>query len=185
MVNKSWTEAKSICESRGARLCKETEWEFACEGEDMNPYPYGFAREAGMCNVDRTDLGGTRDKLRDHRATLAAFPECTSAFGVHDLTGNVDEWVEREGMAAPHRSSLRGGWWLPWPEPLPRRHHAPRRELWRQAGRLPLLRRPRQLRSADQPKSFAGRGTDGVSCASRDSMDAASSCLPSSRAVFA
>lgn len=113
MVNKSWTEAKSICESRGARLCKETEWEFACEGEDMNPYPYGFAREAGMCNVDRTDLGGTGDKLRDHRATLAAFPECTSAFGVHDLTGNVDEWVEREGMAAPHRSSLRGGWWLP------------------------------------------------------------------------
>lgn len=113
MVNKSWTEAKAICESRSARLCKETEWEFACEGEDMNPYPYGFAREPGMCNVDRTDLGGTGDKLRDHRATLSAFPDCTSAFGVHDLTGNVDEWVEREGMAAPHRSSLRGGWWLP------------------------------------------------------------------------
>ncbi len=113
IVNRSWGEAKTLCEARGARLCKETEWEFACEGTDMNPYPYGFSREAGMCNVDRTDLGGPGDKLRDHRAALSAFPQCTSAFGVHDMTGNVDEWVEREGIAAPHRSSLRGGWWLP------------------------------------------------------------------------
>jgi formylglycine-generating enzyme required for sulfatase activity len=29
------------------------------------------------------------------------------------MIGNVDEWVEREGVTAPHRSSLRGGWWLP------------------------------------------------------------------------
>jgi formylglycine-generating enzyme required for sulfatase activity len=113
LVNKSWTDAKSLCEARGARLCKETEWEFACEGVDMNPYPYGFSREPGMCNVDRTDLGGTGDKLNDHRATFSAFPQCMSAFGVHDMTGNVDEWVEREGFAAPNRSSLRGGWWLP------------------------------------------------------------------------
>ncbi len=114
LVNKSWTEAKSLCEGRGARLCKETEWEFACEGPDMNPYPYGFKRDSSMCNHDRTDLGGTNDKLRDHRAALSAFPQCTSAFGAHDMIGNVDEWVEREGGAvAPYRSALRGGWWLP------------------------------------------------------------------------
>ena len=112
IVNKSWTEAKSLCEARGARLCKETEWEFACEGPDMNPYPYGFKREP-LCNHDRTDLGGAQDKLRDHRAPMSAFPQCLSAFGGHDMTGNVDEWVEREGIAAPHRSALRGGWWLP------------------------------------------------------------------------
>jgi formylglycine-generating enzyme required for sulfatase activity len=29
------------------------------------------------------------------------------------MIGNVDEWVEREGVSAPHRSALRGGWWLP------------------------------------------------------------------------
>lgn len=112
MVNKSWTEAKTLCEARGARLCKETEWEFACEGPGMNPYPYGFKREP-LCNHDRTDLGGTNDKLTDHRAPSSAFPQCLSAFGAHDMTGNVDEWVEREGIAAPHRSALRGGWWLP------------------------------------------------------------------------
>ena len=113
LVNKSYTEAQTLCEARGARLCREPEWELACEGEDMNPYPEGFSREAGACNIDRTDLGGMGDKLTDHRATFAEFPKCTSAFGVHDLTGNVDEWVERENMPAPHRSALRGGWWLP------------------------------------------------------------------------
>jgi formylglycine-generating enzyme len=113
IVNKSWTEAKSLCEARGARLCKESEWEFACEGPEMNPYPYGFKRDSSMCNHDRTDLGGPMDKLRDHRAALGAFPQCTSAFGAHDMIGNVDEWVEREGAAAPYRSALRGGWWLP------------------------------------------------------------------------
>ncbi len=113
VVSKSWLEAKSLCEARGARLCKETEWEFACEGPDMNPYPYGFKRDSTLCNHDRTDLGGAEEKLTDHRARLSAFPACTSVFGAHDMIGNVDEWVEREGVAAPNRSSLRGGWWLP------------------------------------------------------------------------
>jgi sulfatase modifying factor 1 len=113
IVNKSWTEAKTLCEARGARLCKETEWEFACEGADMNPYPYGFKRDSSLCNHDRTDLGGAEEKLTDHRAPISAFPACVSAFGAHDMIGNVDEWVEREGQVAPHRSSLRGGWWLP------------------------------------------------------------------------
>lgn len=112
-VNKSWLEAKSICEGRGARLCKETEWEFACEGPEMNPYPYGFKRDSSLCNHDRTDLGGAQEKLTDHRAPLSAFPACTSPFGAHHMIGNVDEWVEREGVAAPRRSALRGGWWLP------------------------------------------------------------------------
>jgi len=113
VVRKSWIEAKAICESRGARLCKEAEWELACEGPDISPYPYGWKRDSSICNFDRTDLGGAEEKLTDHRAPLNAFPQCLSPYGVHDMVGNVDEWTEREGMAAPNRSSLRGGWWLP------------------------------------------------------------------------
>jgi len=113
VVKKNWNEAKALCESRGARLCKEAEWEFACEGPEMSPYPYGWKRDSAVCNLDRTDLGGAEDKLKDHRAPFSAFPQCVSAFGVHDMVGNVDEWVERENMPAPNRSALRGGWWLP------------------------------------------------------------------------
>lgn len=113
IVNKSWGEAKTLCEARGARLCKESEWEFACEGTEMSPYPYGWKRDSTVCNFDRTDLGGPMEKLIDHRAPISAFPSCLSPFGVHDMVGNVDEWVERENMPAPFRSALRGGWWLP------------------------------------------------------------------------
>lgn len=113
LVSKNWGEAKALCEARGARLCKESEWEFACEGPEMNPYPYGWKRDGAACNFDKTDLGGPMEKLRDLRAPISAFPDCTSAFGVHDMVGNVDEWVERENAVAPNRSALRGGWWLP------------------------------------------------------------------------
>jgi formylglycine-generating enzyme len=113
VVNKNWNEASALCSARGARLCKETEWEFACEGPDMSPYPYGWKRDATLCNFDKTDLGGPMEKLKDLRAPISAYPECTSPFGAHDMVGNVDEWVEREGMQPPNRSALRGGWWLP------------------------------------------------------------------------
>jgi len=113
VVHKSWTEAKATCEARGARLCKESEWELACEGPEMSPYPYGWKRDSSICNIDRTDLGGPGEKLIDHRAKTSEFPGCVSPYGVHDMVGNVDEWAEREGQSAPYRSALRGGWWLP------------------------------------------------------------------------
>lgn len=109
-VNVSYREAKAVCAAEGKHLCREDEWEFACEGPEIRPYPYGFSRESGACNIDRTGLGGPDGKLRDLRAPADAYPKCVSPFGVHNMTGNADEWVERDG---PHRSVLRGGWWLP------------------------------------------------------------------------
>lgn len=93
VVGKSWGEAKTLCEARGARLCKEAEWEFACEGPEMSPYPYGWKRDSTLCNLDKTGLGGLGNKLKDLRAPLSAFPGCNSPFGVHNMVGNVDEWV--------------------------------------------------------------------------------------------
>lgn len=110
-VDVSFVESKASCASRGAHLCKEDEWVFACEGEAMLPYPYGSARDSKACNIDQTRLGGANGKLRDLRAKVSEYPRCTSAFGVHDMTGNVDEWVERE--VGSHASVLHGGWWLP------------------------------------------------------------------------
>jgi sulfatase modifying factor 1 len=112
-VHVSWTEAEATCEERGARLCTEPEWELACEGEEMLPFPYGYVRDSSICNFDRTDLGKMGEGLTDHRAPADAFPACTSPFGVHDMVGNVDEWTARVGKQAPNRSALHGGWWLP------------------------------------------------------------------------
>jgi formylglycine-generating enzyme required for sulfatase activity len=109
----SWTRASEVCRERGARLCRESEWQFACEGEEMRPYPYGFSRDSSACNIDQTKLGRPEQGLNDLRAPVSEYPRCVSPFGVHDLTGNVDEWTERADATAPNRSVLHGGWWLP------------------------------------------------------------------------
>lgn len=111
LVDQSWTMSKDLCESLGKRLCFESEWQFACEGEALLPYPYGFNRDAKRCNHDQQNLE-LRGKLRDLRVPPAARPACVSPFGVRNMVGNVDEWTMRDGLHKPWRSSLRGGWWL-------------------------------------------------------------------------
>lgn len=112
-VHASWLKAQETCTSLGKRLCAESEWQFACEGEEMRPYPYGFKRDSTACHIDETNLGKPEEGLNDLRRPANEYPRCVSPFGVHNLTGNVDEWAVREGQPPPYRSALRGGWWLP------------------------------------------------------------------------
>ena len=115
LANQSWTSAGQVCASQGKRLCLESEWQFACEGEDMHPYPYGdgFTRDATACNIDQMDLGRPGAGLRDLRAPITAYPRCVSPFGVHDMSGNIEEWSTLDHGVAPQRSSMKGAWWLP------------------------------------------------------------------------
>jgi len=113
----SFTKSNALCTSLGKRLCTESEWNFACEGEEMRPYPYGFTREP-KCNQDRDDLyevNPHRQILADRRERADARPECVSPFGVYDMAGNMDESVLREGPEhiEPFRNALKGGWWMP------------------------------------------------------------------------
>ena len=108
----SWTDARRICESSSKRLCRESEWNFACEGEAMLPYPTGLTRDHVLCNVDRMDLYDARGRPRDLRVPAAQVAGCASPFGVRSLIGNVDEWVERDVTPGHWRSALKGGWWL-------------------------------------------------------------------------
>lgn len=121
LADKSFTDAKQLCEQVGKRLCAEREWLFACEGEEARPYPYGFERTRGICNLDITeDLVTNKGLLTDHRQPVTANPQCISPFGVQNMVGNIDEWVVLE---KPHWSTkirgksmisgLKGGWWGP------------------------------------------------------------------------
>ena len=121
---KSWIEAGAACQAEGKRLCKDSEWTLACEGEERLPYPYGYARDANACNIDAAHHAPDERKLADPRrrdAEVARLDQrvasgeraaCVSPFGVHDMTGNVDEWVVNE-KGKPFRSGLKGGWWGP------------------------------------------------------------------------
>jgi formylglycine-generating enzyme required for sulfatase activity len=109
----SWTSATALCERDGARLCKTSEWQFACEGEEMRPYPYGWERDSSVCNVDVMHGLGKVGRLVDHRTPASAHPACVSPFGVHDMAGNVDEWATVDGAPRGKREVMKGSWWLP------------------------------------------------------------------------
>ena len=112
----SFQKSNALCAKLGKRLCSEAEWNFACEGEEMRPYPYGFKREP-KCNQDREDLyeaNPHRQILADRRERSDARPDCVSPFGVYNLAGNMDESVLRDGKGHmdPYRNALKGGWWM-------------------------------------------------------------------------
>lgn len=115
--NMSWTSSKKLCEGAGGRLCRESEWIFACEGEEMRPYPYGWERDANACNVDIKDNIGKIGRLVDHRAPVASHDKCASPFGVQDMAGNVEEWAQADGPGQGSKMGwkevLKGSWWIP------------------------------------------------------------------------
>ena len=126
MIVVTFHEAEGLCKKSQKRLCSENEWTFACEGEEVRPYPYGYTRDATACVVDRNWRPFAEGALspRDGAGAKAELDRlwqaepsgsrgaCKSPFGVYDMTGNVDEWtqsVRSTGFA----SVLKGGYWGP------------------------------------------------------------------------
>ncbi len=126
----TWRYAKEKCESIGKRLCTGDEFNFACEGEEMWPYSFGYERDKERCNMDKPyvwpkfrllpyEMCMQSDRCSDHlreldqRVPSGQNTKCTSPFGAFDLNGNVNEWVSRPGQKKPWRSGLKGGWWGP------------------------------------------------------------------------
>jgi formylglycine-generating enzyme len=126
----SWTEAKKQCQAIGKRLCSEEEFNFACEGPEMLPYTYGYERDATKCSIDKEyrqrkkklfpyEKCMTKPQCKEHLAHLdqrlpaGSLETCKSPFGVYDLNGNINEWVEIPKKQYPDRSGLKGGWWGP------------------------------------------------------------------------
>lgn len=122
----TFREAAGLCKKARKRLCSESEWTFACEGDEVRPYPYGWTRDASACVVDRDwrpfkegalqprDGAGARaelDRLWQAEPSGSRAP-CKSPFGVYDMTGNVDEWT-RSVRSSGFASILKGGYWGP------------------------------------------------------------------------
>jgi formylglycine-generating enzyme required for sulfatase activity len=110
--DQSWTDGDRICRSLGKRMCMESEYNFACEGEEMRPYPYGFKRDESACNADHYDVVDKEGKLRDLRVSADEYPRCESPFGIKHLAGNLEEFVSIDG-SNPVRPAMKGAYWQP------------------------------------------------------------------------
>jgi formylglycine-generating enzyme required for sulfatase activity len=117
----SWNDMKKNCASENKRLCLDREWSLACEGPGILPYPYGYSRDVGACNIDHQQRPGfdaskatnspEEVAYLDQRVPSGSMPKCVSPYGVYDMTGNVDESVINSS-GHPYQSGLMGGHWV-------------------------------------------------------------------------
>ncbi|MBK8939559.1 MAG: SUMF1/EgtB/PvdO family nonheme iron enzyme [Polyangiaceae bacterium] len=99
-------QAQVKCAALGKRMCSESEWNFACEGPDTKPFPYGYKRDPYKCNGDHLwdDPDMKLVEKRDPKELARLWkgvpsgsqPDCISDFGVHDMPANADEVVATE-----------------------------------------------------------------------------------------
>jgi formylglycine-generating enzyme required for sulfatase activity len=136
-INVSWGDAKtyvawlSRITGKTYRLLSDAEWEYAGRAGSETAYPWG--NEIGEGNANCDGCGSQWDNKQT--APVGQFP--ANKFGLHDMHGNVWEWVEdchhENYNQAPSDGSawttgdcntrvVRGGSWLNEPEVLRSAH---------------------------------------------------------------
>ena len=129
VINVGWDEARRYVEwlsartSERYRLPSEAEWEYVARAGTTTPFQTGSTISWKLANlnvVDRYDL------YRGHSRTVPVGSYGANAWGLHDMHGNVSEWVQdcwhdsyagapTDGSAWVERSCasrvVRGGSW--------------------------------------------------------------------------
>ena len=86
MVNVSWEDAEGYCKWAGVRLPTEAQWERAARGQEGRAYPWGKDEpDKERANYSETGIGAA--------TPVGLFPKGATPDGIHDLAGNVWEWV--------------------------------------------------------------------------------------------
>ncbi len=102
----SWFEAAAYCEWAEVRLPTEAEWERAARGVEGRKYPWGNEEpDKERANYRATGIG--------HPTPVGLFPRgATPDTLIHDMAGNVWEWVHDRYDKKGQNRVLRGGSWI-------------------------------------------------------------------------
>jgi formylglycine-generating enzyme required for sulfatase activity len=100
VINVSWNDAQAYVKwlsdktEKDYRLLTEAEWEYAARAGTTTPFYFGrtISPDQANYNGEYTYDGGPKGVYREKTTPVGSFP--ANAFGLHDVHGNVLEWVE-------------------------------------------------------------------------------------------
>ena len=90
--NVTWIAADAYCRWQEKRLPTEAEWEKAARGTSAQTYPWGNSTPSDT----RARYFKTWTDEQKHKVMVPvqALPEGQSPYGLHNMAGNVKEWVD-------------------------------------------------------------------------------------------
>lgn len=102
------------------RLLSESEWEYVARAGSTGPFHFGSTISPDQANYrgHYTWGGGPRGVYREKTVPVGSFPG--NDFGLHDVHGNVWEWVEDCWRSSHHGAPKDGSAWT-WDEHCYRR----------------------------------------------------------------